>query len=189
MLRFGERHDGDGRTTRAVRHIRGAAGLNGGAAILALDAWHGVTGALSYMQLSYREMSFTSAAVKALRATPGVLVGAPGVGYFLEFVRIDLMLDYGSNVFTESTYNLQVRYTNTTGALVSQAIETTGFIDQAADTYTNGLPKIDAIVTTANLANQALVLHNVGGGEIAGNAANDSVLRVRTFYVIHPVLV
>lgn len=185
IFTYGWRHDGDG-FRRAARHIRGGAD---GAGILAQDSYRSTDGVLFLVQQAYRDHVITSAEVKALRATPAVLVTAPGAGYFLEFVSAFLMLDYGgTNVFTESTYNLAVRYTNTTGAIVSQTIETTGFIDQSADTYTCGLPKIDAIVTAANIVNAALVLHNTAGAEIAGNAGADNVLRVRTFYAIHQIL-
>ncbi len=185
MIRHGERHDGDGYTYRAVRHIRGG---HGSPAILAMDSARASDSALFYIQEAIVELAFTSVQVKAIRATPQTLVAAPGAGYFLEFVDAWLMLDYGSNVFTESTDNLQVKYTDGSGAAASQAIETTGFIDQSADTYTNALAKIDTIVAAASLANQALVLHNTGDGEIAGNAANDNVLRVRVRYRIHQVL-
>ena len=181
----GWRHDGDG-FRRAARHIRGG---QDGAAILAMDSYRSTDGVLFLTQQMFRDHVCTSAEVKALRATPAVLVQAPGAGFYLEFCRLDLMLDYGgTNVFTESTYNLAVRYTNGSGAIVSQTIETTGFIDQSADTYTCGLPKIDAIVAAASIANAALVLHNTAGAEIAGNAAGDNVLRLRTFYIVHQVL-
>jgi hypothetical protein len=130
-------------------------------------------------------VTLTNAEIKALRATPKSLVAAPGAGKVLEFVSAQLKLVAGANVLTESTANLSVRYTNTTGAIVSQTIETTGFIDQAANTVTNGLAKIDAIVAYASAANQALVLHNIGAGEIAGNAAADATVTVIVTYRVH----
>jgi adenosine/AMP kinase len=127
----------------------------------------------------------TAAEVKALRATPKELVkGQPG--QVIQLVGAVLEMNYGgTNAFTETADNLAVRYTNTTGALVSQAIETTGFIDQTASTMTVALPKIDAIATSAASEGQALVLHNTGDGEIAGNAANNNTLTVSVTYVVH----
>jgi hypothetical protein len=61
----------------------------------------------------------------------------------------------------------------------------TGFIDQAVDTMTGAVAKVDAIVSKANGENQPLVLHNLGAAEITGNAANDSVLRIKFSYRIH----
>lgn len=136
--------------------------------------------------LKYAELELTSAEVKALRASPYTLVAAPGSGKILEFVSAQLFLDYGgTNAFTESADNLAVKFTDGSGAAVSQTIETTGFIDQTADTVTNGLAKIDAIVAAASAENQALVLHNTGDGEIAGNAAADNTLRIKVVYREH----
>lgn len=128
------------------------------------------------------KVTLSSALIKTLRATPQVLVPAPGVGKYIELVSVRLRLIAGTNVLTESTANLAVKLTNGSGAAVSQTVETTGFIDQAANTLTNGLPKIDAIATQAASVNAPLVLHNLGAAEYGGNAANDAQLEVLTTY-------
>ena len=148
----------------------------------------GVT-ALKETTIKYVTVNLTNANIKALRATPKELVAAPGANKIVEFVSAVFFLDYGSNVLTESADNLAVRYENTTGAIASQAIETTGFIDQAADILTNALPKIDAIVAAANGLNKALVLHNTGDGEFAGNAGGDTTMKVKVAYRVHDVTV
>lgn len=127
----------------------------------------------------------TAAEVKALRATPKTLVLArPGLVY--QMLGAVLELNYGgTNAFTETADNLVVRYTDGSGAIVSQTIETTGFIDQTASTMTTALPKIDVIATSAASEGEALVLHNSGDGEIAGNAANNNTLTVSITYVAH----
>jgi len=137
------------------------------------------------VETRYAEVSLTNAEIKALRATPKTLVAAPGAGKYLEFAGAVLFLDYGSNALTESADNLAVRYTDGSGTIVSQAIEATGFIDQTADTATNALPKIDAIAAKSACENKALVLHNTGDGEYAGNAAADTVMRVKVAYRVH----
>lgn len=129
-------------------------------------------------------VSLTNAEIKALRATPKTLVAAPGTGKFLQFISAVLKLGAGSNALTESADNLAVRFANGSGAIVSQAIEATGFIDQTADTLTNALAKIDAIVAASAGENKALVLHNTGDGEYAGNAANDATMDVVVTYRI-----
>lgn len=144
---------------------------------------------LAETTIKYATVNLTNADIKALRATPKALVAAPGVNKIIEFVSAVLFLDYGTNVLTETADNLAVRYENTTGALASQAIEATGFIDQAADTLTNALPKIDAIVAAANGLNKALVLHNTGDGEFAGNAGADTTMKVKVAYRVHDVTV
>jgi len=135
--------------------------------------------------IQYASVNLTNAQIKALRATPVQLVAAPGAGKVLEFVSATLLLDAGANAITESADNMAVRYTDGSGVIVSQAIEATGFIDQTADTMTVGLPKIDPIVAKSGCENKALVLHNTGDGEYAGNAANDATMRVKVAYRVH----
>jgi hypothetical protein len=191
MSPLGERHDGDGRTARAIRHIRGA-GLSASLAVrgpgsLKMDSYRALDGHLLTVEDAYIDIYLTSAQVKAL-TTPIILVPAPGVGYFLEFVQAWLMLDYGgTNVFTETADNLEIGYGPVVAIIASQAIECTGFIDQAADTYTNALPKINNIATPVQLDNLGLYLHNPND-EFAGNAGGDNILRVRTHARAHQIL-
>ena len=138
--------------------------------------------------LKFADVVVANAELKALRATPKVLVPAPGLGRMLEFLSAVLHLDAGTNVLTEATANLAVRYKDGASVQVSQTIETTGFIDQAADQVTYGLPKLDPITARTVCENQPLVLHNLGAGEIAGNAANDAVLRVKVAYRVHTLV-
>lgn len=114
----------------------------------------------------------TNAQLLACRATPITLVAAPGAGR--RWVLIDGSINLNlTGAYTETADNLVVRYSNGTGAIISQTIETTGFIDQTGKIHTNILPKIDAIATEAQAVNQKLVLHNSGDGEFGGgNAAN-----------------
>lgn len=127
------------------------------------------------------EVALTAAEVKALRATPKTLVAAPGAGKYAEFVSAQLFLDYGTTQFAEDGggSNLGVRYTNGSGVQVSEDIEMTGYITQAGDYSTNTQAKKDAIVAKAGCENQALVLHNIGAGEIV---TGDSTMRVKVAY-------
>lgn len=130
-------------------------------------------------------VNLTNAQIKALRATPKTLVAAPGATKSIELISAILKLTAGANVLTEAADNMAIRYTDGSGVIVSQTIEATGFIDQAANTFTNALPKIDAIAAATGALNQALVLHNTGDGEYAGNAAADATMRVRIVYRVH----
>jgi len=133
--------------------------------------------------IQYAAVSLTNAQVLAVRATPVQLVAAPGAGKALEFVSAQLIFDY-VGAYTETVDNLAIRYVDGTGTIVSQTIETTGFVDATADTMTNALPKIDAIAAKTACENKALVLHNTGDGEFGGgNAAN--ALRVKVAYRVH----
>jgi hypothetical protein len=133
----------------------------------------------------FADVLVANAEIKAVRATPKTLVPAPGVGKVLEFVSAVLQLKAGANVLVEATANLAIKYQNAAGVQVSQTIETTGFIDQAADQVTYGLVKLDPITARTGCENQPLVLHNLGAGEFTGNAANDAVLRVKVSYRVH----
>lgn len=127
-------------------------------------------------------VTLTNSELKAIRATPKELVAAPGAGKALVYLGSILENLGGTNAITETTDNMAVRYENTTGVIASQTIEATGFVDQTAKTITQALPKIDPIIASATVANKALVLHNTGDGEYAGNAANDVTIKVTTWY-------
>jgi hypothetical protein len=133
--------------------------------------------------VQYTEVSLTNTNMLALRATPITVVAAPGAGRILEFVSGVLFFDYTA-AYTETADNLAIRYTDGSGAIVSQTIETTNFLDATADTMTTVLAKIDAIAAKTGCENQALVIHNTGGDEFGGgNAAN--AVRVKVAYRIH----
>ncbi len=125
------------------------------------------------------EVAISSGELLALRATPKTLVAAPGTGYVLEFDSAVLLLDATATAYVESSANLAVRYTGTSGAKVSEDIEATGFIDQTADTKTRARAKLDPIVSKTGSDNQALVLHNIGAGEYT---TGTGVMRVKVYY-------
>ena len=129
------------------------------------------------------EVALSSSDILNLRATPKTLVAAPGTAFVLEFISIVLLLDATATAYVETNDNLAVRYQNTTGALVSEAIEATGFIDQTADTMTTGRPKLDQIVAATGCANQPLVLHNTGDGEYT---TGTGVIRAKVAYRVWP---
>jgi hypothetical protein len=128
-------------------------------------------------------VNLTAAEIKAVRATPAVLVAAPGAGKMIVPLSVTLHLTAGTNALTETADNLIVGYHNGT-TQVGETIETTGFIDQAADTITNWFHKKDGIVAAANAVNKNLALKNSGDGEYGGNAAGDAALRVVVVYQV-----
>lgn len=130
-------------------------------------------------ELRFVTVALSSGDILALRATPKTLVAAPGAGRLLEFVSAVLLLDATATAYVESAANLAVKYTNGSGAKVSDDIEATGFIDQTADTMTRARPKLDAIVAKSGCENQALVLHNLGAGEYT---TGTGVMRVKVTY-------
>ena len=128
--------------------------------------------------------NLTSAQVKALRATPIDLTPAPGADTFIQLLGALLVLDYGSNAFTESSDNLVIQY-ETSGVDACAAITGNGFITATADTIAVAVPTAIAGAAAASFNNKKLQLFNNGDGEIAGNAANDSQLTVQVTYAVH----
>lgn len=119
----------------------------------------------------------TTGELLALNATPKELVAAPGLLKAIIVEDIQLMLDYNSIAYNgvAAGEDLEVRYTDGSGALVA-TIETTGFVDQAADEYRQVFPVTTA--ATESVANAALVLR-LASGEIA---TGNSPLKVRVRY-------
>lgn len=133
--------------------------------------------------LQYADVSLTNAEVLALRAAPKTLVAAPGAGKVLELVSAILTFDYTAAYTAGAGDDLAIRYQSGAGAIASDGIEATAFLTAAADAITSARPKIDLLASGA-IANQPLVLHNIGGAEFGGgNAAN--VVRVRVAYRVH----
>lgn len=129
----------------------------------------------------YAEVTLTNAQVLAIRATPITMVAAPGAGKKLVFLSAALNVNGTAGAYTETTDNLQFKYVDGSGVAVSEAVETTGFIDQAGKMHTSARAKLDGIATEAQSVNVPIVLHNTGDGEFGGgNAAN--TLKVSTLY-------
>lgn len=139
---------------------------------------HTLDFALLAPNLKTAKVTVSNSEIKALAATQKELVAAPGTGKMLEFVSAVLRLVAGTEALTETDYNLAIKYTDDAGVAVSDAIESTGFVDQTADTLTRAVPVKDAIVAESACEDEALVLDNTGGGEIAGNASNDAYMEV-----------
>ena len=137
----------------------------------------------AFAPIKRASVTLTNAQVLNLRATPITLVAAPGASKRLIFQNAFLKLSAAAGAYTETADNLVVRYVDGSGVIVSEAIEMTGFINQAAVMHTNGRAKVDGIATVAQGVNVPLVLHNSGDGEFGGgNAAN--TLQVITQYLV-----
>jgi hypothetical protein len=131
--------------------------------------------------LHRRVVSITNAEIKTLRATPKVLVPAPGAGWFVEVVKAVMILNYGSNALT-GAYDLAVEY-----ATSGQDIGTvaSGFVLATADQMSIMVPPSIAAVAAASVANNAVQLKNSGAGEYAGNAGADTTMQVIVEYFMH----
>lgn len=127
--------------------------------------------------------TLTSAQVKALRGTPATLVAAPGAGKINIVTSVFFHLDYGSNVFTESSDNLVVQYGDS-GTDITGSIETTSsWLTNNADAWGIAVPAAVLLGASATAGvNETIELFNTGDGEIGGNAGNDNVVKVVVTY-------
>lgn len=128
--------------------------------------------------LQNTRVAVTNAQMLALRATPVTLVAAPGAGKVIEFISSILMFDRTA-VYTETADNMAIKYVDGSGTAISVAIESTGFVDAAADAIYFAQPIAGTILGVKTLfENVPLVLHNTGDGEFGGgNAANEVVVQ------------
>jgi len=122
----------------------------------------------------------TATQLKALAATPITIVAAPASGYVTEFISAVLVYDYLTTPFTLNGDNdIAIRYTNGAGAIVSDTIDTAGFIDQANDEIRLAMP----IAGTLDLVPSAvLVIDNIGGSEWTAGLGD---LTVKVTYRTH----
>lgn len=112
-------------------------------------------------------ITVSSAEMLALAASPKTLIAAPGSGKVARFKGIDLFLDFNSAAYTITAGgdDLSVRYEDGTGAIVSQTLDTAGFLDATADSHLAGEPVDEVGGDLADHANKALVLDNIGANE------------------------
>lgn len=129
-------------------------------------------------------VTITAAEMKAIRATPKTLISAVA-GSIIEFESVVIVMDYGSEVLAESADNLVIEYED--GRDITAAIETTGFIDQAADQVAIINAADVPTMTAAAAVNKSVQMFNTGDGEITGNASDDTTFTLRVSYRVHTV--
>lgn len=136
--------------------------------------------------IQYATVTVSNAEIKALNATPKTLVAAQGADTVVQLVSCVIKLNAGSEALTEpnNDENLQVLY-GAGGTAATAAIEFTNFLDQTSDETQIELGAQVASAASSDLENKALVLENVGTGEIAGNASEDATLTVKVAYRVH----
>ena len=172
--------------------IVGATGITGATTVTGALSSTGLVTATGGISAGSASNSYTktdtvtvsNAELKALRAAPKALVAAPGAGKYVELLGAQIIMDYGSNVLTESADNLVIQY-NTSGVDACTAIDSTGFLDQNADMIAFVTPIDIAGAAATSFVNKALELFNNGDAEFGGNAANDTTLIVKVSYRIH----
>lgn len=123
------------------------------------------------------DVTISSAQILAMNVTPVVIVPAPGAGKAIVLNHIMAALDYNSVPYASvgGGDDITIRYTDGAGAIAG-TIETTGFLDQAADTYALLQPSAGSVV----LPDNAPLVAFLGGAVTTG----DSPVVIRTFYDI-----
>ncbi|MBA7467766.1 hypothetical protein ES707_02987 [subsurface metagenome] len=130
--------------------------------------------------IRYAEVEISAADILALFTTAKELVAAPGAGKVLEFISLELALDYVSAAYgTTNVGNIAVRYTDASGAAVSVDLASVGFIDEEADQL-RLLMKLATNVTP--VVNAALVLAVDGTADPTGG---DSPIHAKIAYRVH----
>lgn len=144
------------------------------------------TGQAATPTITTAKVTLTNAQIKAMAASPIELVEPQGASTVIELVSMVMQLVAGSEVLTESTDNMQVKYNDDSGLAASAAIEATGFIDQATNTYQIVQAAGPVAGTVAQMENKRIVLDNTGG-EYAGNASDDATMNIWVSYRVHDV--
>jgi len=130
-------------------------------------------------EMKFVDVTLSTAELLDLFTTPKDLVVAQGADTVVEFVSALLAYDYNSTVYTIGTAgNLQVKYTDGSGAAASTTRACTGFIDQASDQLSL-LEKVGG--TVVPVANAALVLTLATANPTLG----DSPINIRVAYRVY----
>lgn len=136
----------------------------------------------TYLRTS--SVTITSAQILLLATTQIELIAAPGADKVIQVLGIEMILNYGSNVFTEPSApdDLEVVYDTAGGVSIADVIG--DFIINSADTIAHPQIKNIAGSAASGIVNKAVVLDN-NGDNYGGNAGDDSELIVNCVYAIH----
>ena len=114
-----------------------------------------------------KKTKLSNAQVLTFRATPAVLIPAPGANKALILHKFAMVCDDSDTAWTESTDNLIIEYASNLD--ISGAIEAGGLVGGSVKFITQGVPTTVLIPAV----NSAIELFNTGDGEWGGgNVAN-----------------
>lgn len=120
------------------------------------------------------EVTIDNADVRTLNATPVEVIPAPGAGLAVIVEDVQWWLDYGSAAFdgNASGEDLVLRYTDSSGSVVVDAVDESGFADATGDQL-----RLVKGVSVTPVENAAVVAHILSGEWYS--AAGDSDLKAR----------
>lgn len=129
-----------------------------------------------------RVVQFTNALVLAMRATPLILIPAPGADKSIIVDRVTFISDDQGADWTESSDNLVVQYAD--GVDITSAIEATSLVGQSA-VVIESYGVIDTVLVPD--VNAQVELFNTGSSEWGGGNVANSLTVIIAFHVIPTV--
>lgn len=116
---------------------------------------------LDFAQLESVQVVLTTAQLLALKATPVELIPAPSAGIAIHLLGGTVFYTKGTTTFTigNTDENMDLRYDTASTSVA--VVETTGLIDQTANTAVTLVPVKDIVM----LAAKSLKVANIGTGE------------------------
>lgn len=135
--------------------------------------------------ITQAQVTLTSTQIKNLRATPQIIVPAPGAGNTVNVLGMQAKYVYGGTSAFTNAQNLGL-FPQGSGSshLVSGPLTGSTLLTPTVNTYQTALPQVTTTLTASAFEYTALVLGNLGLSEITGNAANDNTLVVTVIYQI-----
>lgn len=133
------------------------------------------TGIISVPMVESVDVVISSAEILALDTTPKTLVAAQGANKAILLESAVFFLDFNTAAYTgvDAGDDLNIKYTDGVG-VTAATVETTGFLDQSADTYAAAYPSADSLILPVN----APLVASLGGAVATG----DSPIAARVFY-------
>ena len=145
----------------------------------------GLNNNLHRIQMTTKTVTATQ--LRTLAASPVSVVAAPGADYAVLIHNAVLSYRGGSNVFDSvgAGEDLALRYTDGSGTIVSTTVDTTSDVNFGSVTDDDIL--MDRVGAYKPTINAAVVLDNVGGGELAttdDDSDGDGVVYLEVFYSV-----
>jgi hypothetical protein len=132
-------------------------------------------------------VTVTATELRNLAASPKTVIAAPGTDYYIALHKCVMAYRGGANVFDSvgAGEDLALRYTDGSGTIISTTVDTTSDINFGAVTDDNII--MEPVGQVKPTANAAVVLDNVGAGELAAadNDANgDGIVYLDVLYSV-----
>jgi len=112
-----------------------------------------------------QELSLTATNLKALRATPMLLIAAPGAGKYIKVISYDLLYTFLTTAFTNTTATLKL-FQGTTANGAALTADLSALLLNTASKQENGTAPIDLTDTNAHMQNVGIFAGNDGAAEI-----------------------